>query len=349
MADPRFYDNRGPFTLAEVCAKLGAAVPGGADGSARIDDVASLTGAGPTHLAHFAGGTASEDFSQTGAGFCLMPVSSGKGMSVVPPAKAVLIPCASAKHAFAAVAEMFYPESGLAVWSQQTPVDPSAEIGERVVLGPGVVIGPRAQIGDGTRIGPNTVIGRGVTVGRDCEIGSNVSLTYAYFGDRLLVLPGAQIGQPGFGFASAPQGHLKIPQLGRVIVQDSVEIGACVTIDRGALGDTVVGEGTKIDNLVQIGHNAHIGRHCMIVGQVGIAGSVTLEDFVVLGGQAAMGDHCRIGSGARLAARSGVAPGQVLEGGRDYGGAPAKPAMEWIREMHAVAALIKRPKRTAND
>jgi len=349
MADPRFYDNRGPFTLAEVCAKIGAAVPGEADGSARIDDVASLTGAGPTHLAHFAGGTASEDFSQTGAGFCLTPVSSGKGKPVAPPAKAVLIPCASAKHAFAAVAEMFYPESSLVVWSQKTPVDPSAKIGERVMLAPGVVIGPGAQIGDGSRIGPNTVIGRGVTVGRDCEIGSNVSLSNAYLGDRLLVLPGAQIGQPGFGFASSEQGHVKVPQLGRVIVQDDVEIGACVTIDRGALGDTVIGEGTKIDNLVQIGHNSHVGRHCVIIGQAGIAGSVILEDFVVLGGQVAIADHSRIGTGARLAGRAAVTPGRVLEGGRDYGGLPAKPLMDWIREVHAVAALIKKPKRTGND
>ena len=349
MADPRFYDNRGPFTLAEVCAKIGAAVPGGADGSARIDDVASLTGAGPPHLTLFAGGNAGEDFSRTGAGFCLVPVAAGKDKAVAAPAKTILIPCTSVKHAFAEAAAMFYPESGLDAWSQQTPVDPSAQIGERVALGPGVVIGPHAQIGDGTRIGPNTVIGRGVTVGRDCEIGSNVSLSHAYLGDRLLVLSGAQIGQPGFGFTSSPQGHLKIPQLGRVIVQDNVEIGACVTIDRGALGDTVVGEGTKIDNLVQIGHNAHLGRHCMIVGQVGIAGSVTLEDFVVAGGQAAISDHSRVGSGARLAGLTGVAPGQVLEGGRDYGGVPAKPVREWIREVHAVAALIKKPKRTGND
>jgi len=344
MADPRFYDNRGPFTLAEVCAKIGADVPDGTDGSARIGDVASLAGAGSAHLTLFTGGSAGEDFLQTGAGFCVVPVPSAKDKVVAAPTKTVLIPCASVKHAFAAVAQMFYPESGLAVWSQQIPVDPSAEIGERVVLGPGVVVGPGAQIGDGARIGPNAVIGRGVTVGRDCEIGSNVSLTHTYMGDRVLVLPGAQIGQPGFGFASSAQGHLKIPQLGRVIVQDNVEIGACVTIDRGSLGDTVVGEGTKIDNLVQIGHNVHMGRHCILVGQAGIAGSATLGDFVVVSGQTAISDHARIGGGARLAGRTAVTPGQVLEGGRDYGGLPAKPVMEWLREVHAVAALIRKKK-----
>jgi len=182
------------------------------------------------------------------------------------------------------------------------------------VLGPGVVVGPHALIGDGTRVAPNTVIGRGVAIGRDCEIGSNVSISDAYLGDQLLILPGAQIGQPGFGFVSSAQGHVKIPQLGRVIVQDKVEIGACVTIDRGALGDTVIGEGTKIDNLVQIGHNVHLGRHCVIVGQAGVAGSAVLGDFVVTGGQVAVADHCRVGNGARLAGRAGVVSRQEIEG-----------------------------------
>jgi UDP-3-O-[3-hydroxymyristoyl] glucosamine N-acyltransferase len=132
-------------------------------------------------------------------------------------------------------------------------------------------------------------------------------------------------------------------------VQDKVEIGACVTIDRGALGDTVVGEGTKIDNLVQIGHNVHMGRHCIIVSQSGLAGSAVLGDFVVLGAQAGVADHARIGSGARLAGRAAVVPGQEIEGARDYGGVPAKPVKEWIREMYALSALVKRPKRSAND
>jgi UDP-3-O-[3-hydroxymyristoyl] glucosamine N-acyltransferase len=348
MADPRFYDNRGPYTLAEVCAKAGVDLPAGADGAARIDDLASLSGGTATHLAFFTSGGARAEFSRTTAGFCFVPAKPGK--TVETPAHLVTIPCPSVQHAFAAAANLFYPESNLDDWSgQSTPVDPSAEIGEHVVLGPGVVVGPRAQIGDGTRVAPNTVIGPGVAVGRGCEIGSNVSISRAYLGDQLLILPGAQIGQPGFGFGSNRQGHVKIPQLGRVIVQDRVEIGACVTIDRGALGDTVIGEGTKIDNLVQIGHNTHIGRHCVIVGQVGVAGSVVLGDFVVAGGQAAIADHARVGSGARLAGRTGLVPGQEIEGGHDYGGVPAKPVKDWMREMHAVAALVKKPKRDSHD
>jgi UDP-3-O-[3-hydroxymyristoyl] glucosamine N-acyltransferase len=217
-------------------------------------------------------------------------------------------------------------------------------LGQGVVLGLGVVIGANAEIGDNVRIGPNTVIGPGVAIGRNCEIGANVTITHSYIGDDVLILPGAQIGQPGFGFASDKRGHKKIPQLGRVIIQDRVEIGSCTTVDRGALGDTAIGEGTKIDNLVQIGHNNHLGRHDMIVGQVGISGSCELGDFVVLGGQVGFADHVRVGDGARFAARSGVAPGEYA-GGQDWGGAPAVPAREWMRQLGAVALLAKRRKK----
>jgi UDP-3-O-[3-hydroxymyristoyl] glucosamine N-acyltransferase len=193
------------------------------------------------------------------------------------------------------------------------------------------------------------VIAAGVTIGRGCEIGSNVTIAYAHVGDRVTILPGAQIGQPGFGFASSGAGHLKIPQLGRVIIQDSVEIGAATTIDRGALSDTVIGEGTKIDNLVQIGHNVQIGRHCVLVSQVGIGGSSVIEDFAVLGGQVGIADHVHVGPGARLAARAACVSGQVLAGGQDYGGVPAKPIREWLREVHAVSRLARRRKQDDHD
>jgi UDP-3-O-[3-hydroxymyristoyl] glucosamine N-acyltransferase len=133
-----------------------------------------------------------------------------------------------------------------------------------------------------------------------------------------------------------------MPQLGRVIIQDDCEIGAATTIDRGALGDTVIGEGSKIDNLVQIAHNCQIGRHCIIAGQAGLAGSVVLEDGVILAGQVGLGDHTRVGAGARLGARAGTGSSIFLPGGVDYGGAPAKPVREWAREIHAVTRLAKR-------
>ncbi|HWA30310.1 MAG TPA: UDP-3-O-(3-hydroxymyristoyl)glucosamine N-acyltransferase [Rhizomicrobium sp.] len=339
MADPRFYDNRGPFTLAEICAKAGVALPDDVDSSARVFDLATLEGAGPQHIAFCAGRAAVAQLNATKAGFCF--IGKDAGAAVAPPGT-VALPCDSAQHAFAATLNLFYPENMLVAWSQQTPVDPSAKITANVMLAPGVVIGPHAEIGEGTRIGPNSVIGRGVTIGRDCEIGSNVTIASACIGDRVTILPGAQIGQPGFGFASSAAGHVKIPQIGRVIVQDKVEIGACATIDRGAIGDTVIGEGTKIDNLVQIGHNSHIGRHCIIVAQVGISGSCEIGDFVVMGGQVGIADHALIESGTRLAARTGVMPGLLKRG--DYGGAPARPVKDWLREGLVLAKLAKTKK-----
>lgn len=347
MADPRFYDNAGPFTLAEVCAVAEVQLPRDSDGASRIFDLASLRGAGSSHLSFFTGAYGTqEELADSAAGFVF--ISDRARAEIRVPSNCVAISCSSVVHAFASEARLFYPDSSLVAWSQQTSVDPTAEIGDNVVLGPGVVIGPGAEIGDGTKIGPNTVIGRGVAIGRNCEIASNVTIAHSYLGDEVLVLPGAQIGQPGFGFASSAKGHIKVPQLGRVIVQDRVEIGAATTIDRGALGDTVVGDGTKIDNLVQIGHNTHIGRHCVIVSQVGISGSCELGDFVVLGGQVGIADHVRIGSGARLAARSAAASGAELAGGKDYGGVPAKPVREWIREIHTLTRLAKHSKQTDN-
>ncbi len=344
MADPRFYDNRGPFTLAEICARASVDMPDGEDGRRQVADVAGLESAGPGHLTFCVGKSAARSLAQSRAGFCFVPRDTVLPDHVT---EISLLPCKSAQHAFAIAARLFYPESDLPRWSPENRIDPSARIESGVLLGPGAVVGPHAEIGSGTRIGPNAVLGRGVAIGRNCDIGSNVSIAYACVGDGVVILPGAQIGQPGFGFASGADGHTKIPQLGRVIIQDRVEIGAATTIDRGALGDTVVGEGTKIDNLVQIGHNTHIGRHCIIIAQTGISGSCELGDFVVLGGQAGIADHAKIGDGARLAARCAAAPG-VLPGGQDYGGVPAKPMKQWARELAAVSRLAKRRRQDSD-
>lgn len=347
MADPRFYDNRGPFTLTEICAKAGIAVPPMASATAEIFDLASLDGAGPRQLSFFTGSRAVMDsFARSGAGFCLVPANDE---AISAPAGMALLSCASVNHAFAAIAALFYPGASLAVWPQERAIDPYARLGEGLVLGPGVVIGPRAEIGDGTRIGANTVIAPGVAIGRNCEIGSNVTISHSYIGDRVIILPGAQIGQPGFGLASSQDGHAKIPQLGRVIIQDGVEIGSGTAIDRGGLGDTVIGEGSKLDNLVQVGHNVHIGRHCVLVSQVGVAGSSVIEDFAVLGGQVGVADHVHIGSGARLAARTALVSGQNIAGGQDYGGVPAKPVREWLREIHALSGLAQGKFRRRKD
>lgn len=342
MADPRFFANHGPFALSRICEAVGVGLPAHADGATPVTDLDDLGNAGRTHLTFFSGAVGMRTaFQASQARVCLVPET---GNTPDGPPGMLLLPVPSVSHAFAAVAALFYPDNSRPAWPGSPFVSPLAELGTDVLLAPGVVIGAGAQIGAGTRLGPHAVIGPGVAIGRDCEIGANTSISHAYLGDRVTVLPGARIGQPGFGFASGPRGHVKIPQLGRVIIQDDVEIGASTAIDRGALGDTVIGEGSKLDNLVMVGHNVHIGRHCVIAGQCGIAGSCEIGDFVVMGGQVGLGDHTRIGSGARFAARSGTASAAVLEGGRDYGGAPAKPVRDWIREIHTLAHLARHHK-----
>ncbi len=342
MADPRFYDNRGPFTLAVVCSRAGTALADNADPEAGIADLASLEGAGPDHLTFCTAKDPVAAITRSQAGYCFIDAGTTNLSGVSLPTQ--LIICSSVQHAFSYAARLFYPGPGLGDWAQEQPIHPDAKLEENVRLAPGVLIGPGVEIGAGTVIGPCTVIGRGVTIGRDCEIANHVGIGFAHLGDGVVVLPGAQIGQPGFGFASSARGHEKIPQLGRVIIQDRVEIGACTTIDRGALGDTVIGEGTKIDNLVQIGHNNRIGRHCVVVAQVGISGSCDLGDFVVLGGQAGVSDHVRVGDHARLAARSAAVPGDY-PGHTDYGGTPMRLMKDWRREVAAVALLARRRRR----
>jgi len=346
MADPRFFANRGPFTLAEICVKCGIAAP--ADGRARVFDLASLGGAGPGHLTFFFGGRKlEEDFTRSRAGFCLVPDKGS--LPEAPPGMMLLLASAQVGAAWVAVASLFYPDAVRGLIMADMGVSADASLGANVVVGPHACIGAGAEIGAGTRIGAGSVIGPGVAIGRDCEIGAHVSISHAYLGDRVRVLPGARIGQPGFGFAPTAKGQARIPQLGRVIVQDDVDIGANTTIDRGALGDTVIGEGSKIDNLVQIAHNVEIGRHCTVISQVGIAGSSVFEDFVVAGGQVGIGDHVRIGQGARLGARAGVSSGLTLEGGRDYSGFPVKPIREWAREILVLGQLARKTRKVKDD
>jgi UDP-3-O-[3-hydroxymyristoyl] glucosamine N-acyltransferase len=347
MADPRFFENRGPFALARICEEIGIALPTDVDGSRQVFDLADLAGAGPRHLTLFSGASVrKEAFAASQAGVCLVPASPKRPS---PPSGMILLEVASVSRAFAKIAALFYPDHSQPRWPQAEAVSPQARIGRDVELGVGVVIGPRAEIGDGTRLGPGVVIGPGVAIGRACEIGANVTISHAYVGDRVTILPGAHIGQPGFGFATTGEDYLKIPQLGRVIVQDNVEIGSSTTIDRGALGDTVIGEGSKLDNLIMIGHNCQIGRHCVIAGQTGLAGSVVLEDGVVLAGQVGLGDHTRVGARARMGARAGTGSRILLEGGQDYGGAPAKPVREWAREIHALTRLARQRRQDKDE
>ena len=217
-----------------------------------------------------------------------------------------------------------------AVVAPDALVDPSAEIG------PLVVIGARAEIGPRCRIGPGATIAQGVVLGPDCRIGTQVSLSHALLGARVTVYPGARIGQDGFGFAVTPEGFRSIPQLGRVVLEDDVEVGANTTIDRGSLRDTVIGAGSRLDNLVQIGHNVQVGRCCAIAALVGISGSTILEDHVMVGGQAGFNGHIRIGRRARIGPQTGVISDVPV--GAEMLGSPAMPVNEFFRQVATCAA-----------
>jgi UDP-3-O-[3-hydroxymyristoyl] glucosamine N-acyltransferase len=259
------------------------------------------------------------------------------------PAGTIAIVTMAAYEGWARVAALFHPMAAprpgihpSAVVDKEARVDASSEIG------PYVVIEARAEIGAGCRIGPFVSIGAGVAIGRDCRIGAHASISHALLGSRVYIFPGARIGQEGFSFATTKTGFLSIPQLGRVIVEDDVEVGANSTIDRGSTRDTIVGAGTRIDNLVQIGHNVQLGRCCVIVAQVGIAGSTILEDFVQVGGQAAMAGHLHIGRGSQIGAQAGVisdAPaGSILLG------SPAQPRTEFFRQVATLKRMTRRPR-----
>ena len=337
MEHPGFFERAGPFPLSDILAEIDARAAPGTDLAATINDVRPLDSASAGDLSFLDNPKYLDQFKETSASACFV----AERFAQHTPAKTAALISDQPYRAFARALKLFYPESTRAGASLPDPgadnVHESAVLEPGARIEPGAVVGPEAHIGSGTVIAAGTVIGYRVHIGRDCFIGPNATVTHALIGNRVVLHAGVSVGQDGFGFAMGPQGHLKVPQIGRVIIQDDVEVGGNTTIDRGALRDTMVGEGTKIDNLVQIGHNVVIGRHCVIVAQTGISGSAVLEDFVALGGQSGVIGHVRIGKGAQIAATSNV-NGDVPPGAR-WGGSPAKPVRQWFREVTAVKRL----------
>ncbi|AHJ66662.1 UDP-3-O-[3-hydroxymyristoyl] glucosamine N-acyltransferase [Granulibacter bethesdensis CGDNIH4] len=335
VGDPRFFARSGPYDVAAVAEAVGASIP--ADCTLSLTGVAPLQIAGPSEVSFLDNRRYADALEQTRAGAVIIKADMVDRV----PAGVIALVVPEPYLAWARVAALFYPlppvQPGIhpsAVVDETACIDPSAQIGPLAVIEAGVEIGPDC------RIAAHAVIGAGVKMGRSCRIGSHASLSHAILGDRVYVYPGVRIGQDGFGFAPSPEGFVTVPQLGRVVLENDVEVGANSTIDRGSMHDTVIGAGSRLDNLVMIAHNVQMGRACVIVSQVGISGSTTLGDHVVLAGQAGLIGHLKIGSGARIGAQAGVMAD--VPAGAEIVGSPAQPAKDFFRQIAMLRRLARR-------
>ena len=331
-----FFVRAGPFPLAAVVAAAGGDLRG--SGGVMVG-IAPLQAAGPSHVSFI-----------DNRRYVSVLEATASGAVIVHPALAHRVPAGSAAivtpepyAAWARVARLFHPEPPTSPGVHPTAVvDPTATVDPTAELGPHCVVGAGAVVGARCRIGASAVIGDLVRMGPDCRIGPLASVSHAVLGARVTLFPGARVGQEGFGFALTGTGFLTVPQLGTVVLEDDVEVGANSTVDRGSVQDTVLGAGTRIDNLVQIGHNVRTGRCCVVVAMAGISGSTVLEDFVTVAAQAGLAGHLRIGAKARIGAQAGVM--SDVPAGSDVLGSPAEPLRDFFRGVATLRKLALRPK-----
>jgi UDP-3-O-[3-hydroxymyristoyl] glucosamine N-acyltransferase len=338
MVDTRFHASTEPAALSALLEAVGfaSALDDHGGQTLRISGARELVTAGPEHIALAAHRDYLRELRATEAGVVIVSAALREAV----PTSAIAVVAPRPHELFVDLLHRLYPADTRAVLAAGLSTAQHGIFEADVSIGPNVVIGPGVEIGAGTIIGANTVIGAGVAIGRNCMIGSNCTIDCAYLGNDVVLHPGARIGTEGFGWLDFTRSNRKIPQLGRAILQDRVEVGANSTIDRGALGDTVIGEGTKIDNLVQIGHNCHIGRSCLIAAFTGLSGSTIVEDGVMFGGGAATSGHLTIGRGSVIYAWGGVTK-DVPPGSR-YAGFPAEDVRVWRRSVAAMRRLTNK-------
>ena len=338
MTDDRFYPRRGPFSLGDIAEHAKVELAANAPRDFMIRGIAPLECANADDLSVFCDVHHADSFATTHAGAVVTSARLGER----PHNGTWLLTARDPRFAFALIGLMFYPraiaEPGVQAGAH---VDPSAAIGEGCRIDPGAVIGPNARLGAGCHIAANAVIGAGVEIGEGSVVAANASISHALIGSQVRIGSGTVIGGEGFGVVPGPTGLICSAQIGRVIIGNNVRVGSNCTIDRGAVGDTVLGANTMLDNLVQIAHNVHIGSNCVLAGQAGVAGSVTIGDGVMVGGAVSISDHLTVGSNVRIAGKSGVA--RDIADGETVGGYPAVPIRQWHRQTTSLARLGQKP------
>jgi len=336
MVDRKFFDYAGPFTLTQIAEMSGARLENCDRPETEIQDVAPLDAAGARDIGFIENRRYLEALYNTRAKACFI----SEDLAERAPNGLSLLVTATPRQNFARISNAFYPVKPLVPGVHSMAlVHPTAIIAEGCQIGAGAVIEAGVTLGESCMIEPNVYIGRSVAVGESTRIGAGASLSHCEVGARCLIYPGARIGQAGFGFETDVTRPVKMPQLGRVIIEADVEVGANTTIDRGSGPDTIIGQGTMIDNLVQIGHNVVVGKGCIIVAQVGVAGSTRIGDHTILAGQVGIAGHLTVGSRVTLAAKSGVTR-DILDD-QVMGGIPAVPIRDWRRQVAAVKALAR--------
>ncbi|MDP3372479.1 MAG: UDP-3-O-(3-hydroxymyristoyl)glucosamine N-acyltransferase [Candidatus Paracaedibacteraceae bacterium] len=338
-ANMQFHNKLNTISLGAICDLLSLPIPDNSDAKQTFLTVSTLKDGDANTIALFHNAKYRTEAAQTRVGLCLTTVDFAPHLA----STTIALIHPKPLRAFAVIARALYPTITPAAHIHKTAIiDPTATIGEGCIIGPYAVIGANVNIGARTRIDSHTVIHENVSIGKESYIASQVAISHSIIGDRILVKPGTHIGQQGFGFHMDEAGHFDVPQLGAVIIGNDVQIGANVCIDRGSLDNTVIGNGVRIDNLVQIAHNVHIGDQSVIVAQAGIAGSSHLGRFVILAGQVGVAGHINIGNGAKVAAQSGLM--RDVADGETVAGTPAVPVRDWHKQTIALQRLIREKK-----
>ena len=338
MPDKRFFDNQGPFTIGDLAELSSSEVYPSNSGDKKVEDVAPLNIASDKDISFIDNKKYIDAFKISKAGFCI----AHPAMKDMAPEGMVLLLNSNPYKAYADVAQAFYNPSKRTGIHESAIIDASAKLGKACFVGAGAVIGENVIVGDNSEIEANATIAKGVVIGNDTVIGSNASLTHAVVGNNCYIYTGARIGQDGFGFAMSATGHTRIPQMGRVIIEDRVEVGANCTIDRGAGPDTIIRSGVMVDNLVQLGHNVEMGECSVIVAQAGVSGSTKIGKFCVLAGQSGIAGHLNIGDGVKVGAKGGVI--SDVEAGQEVMGFPAVPGRLFFKQMAYLKRAVTKKK-----